>query len=466
MAEPSALEQYFHELVNRARQDPLAEAQREGIDLNEGLAAGTISATSKAPLAFSATLIDAARGHSNSMLAGNYFSHTSDTGTSATDRIFAAGWDSATNGFATGENISFRASTDSANGQTMETIDAHHSGLFQSSGHRTNILNETFSEIGIGQSVGAFTTSSGTTFPFTSMATQNFADGGRTFLTGVIIDDQDGDRFYDVGEGLGGVSIMAVGVTGTFSAVSWGSGGYSLELVAGTYSVTLSGGDLGGVIVQNVTIGEDNVKLDGIKSDAAGSGVASGTFTGTSGNDTFIGGANVDTVVMGANRADATVSISGAVTTATGPAIGSDHFTNIERLQFNDGTLAVDIEGASAQVYRLYQAAFDRAPDTVGLKHNVELFDGGLTLQELSGGFIASTEFIGLYGASPSDTAFVTALYFNVLDRAPDAPGLADWIALLADGSQSRETVLIGFSESDENMINIAPAIADGIWLG
>src|SRR5258707_11440338 len=40
---PSNLEQYEVELINRARANPAAEAARYGIDLNEGLAPGTIS---------------------------------------------------------------------------------------------------------------------------------------------------------------------------------------------------------------------------------------------------------------------------------------------------------------------------------------------------------------------------------------------------------------------------------------
>jgi hypothetical protein len=44
-------EQLMLELINRARANPVAEASRDGIDLNEGLAPGTISAAAKQPLA-------------------------------------------------------------------------------------------------------------------------------------------------------------------------------------------------------------------------------------------------------------------------------------------------------------------------------------------------------------------------------------------------------------------------------
>ena len=43
MSEPTALDQYLIELINRARMDPTAEAARLGIDLNQGLSQGQIT---------------------------------------------------------------------------------------------------------------------------------------------------------------------------------------------------------------------------------------------------------------------------------------------------------------------------------------------------------------------------------------------------------------------------------------
>ena len=46
-ATPTNDEQYMLELINRARANPAAEAATYGIDLNEGLSAGTISSAAK-----------------------------------------------------------------------------------------------------------------------------------------------------------------------------------------------------------------------------------------------------------------------------------------------------------------------------------------------------------------------------------------------------------------------------------
>lgn len=139
--------------------------------------------------------------------------------------------------------------------------------------------------------------------------------------------------------------------------------------------------------------------------------------------------------------------------------------SDIERLDFSNGTLAIDIDGHAGQVYRLYQAAFDRTPDRVGLGHNINLLDSDLTLAQMAAGFIEGAEFQLLYGSSSSDTEFVTALYNNVLDRSPDAGGLAGWQQRLQAGLWDRPEVLIGFSESAENIEKVSPAIEDGIWL-
>ena len=80
-------EQLMLELVNRAREDPLAEVARNSNvgSLNEGLAGGTISSAPKQPLASVQELVDAGRLHAIDMLENDYFSHYTEPG-NATDR--------------------------------------------------------------------------------------------------------------------------------------------------------------------------------------------------------------------------------------------------------------------------------------------------------------------------------------------------------------------------------------------
>lgn len=276
MQTPSPLEQYMLELVNRARANPGAEANRHDTALSSG------QAGAKQPLAFTPELLKASGDYSTRMIDEDFFDHTAPDGSTMSQRIFDAGWTSANGGYALGENISWYGSFAAGFAGRPSTIDSQHRGLFRSSGHRSNILDEDFTEIGIGQVQGAFT--DGQTYPHTSMITQNFADGGRVFLTGVAIADGDGDTFYDPGEGLGGVRISASGAAGSFDTTTWSSGGYSLELPNGLYQVTFSGGGLPSRVVESVRIQGENEKLDVISGESA-----SDEIVGTGGNDSLVG---------------------------------------------------------------------------------------------------------------------------------------------------------------------------------
>ena len=157
------------------------------------------------------------------------------------------------------------------------------------------------------------------------------------------------------------------------------------------------------------------------------------------------------------DRATGIITISGSA--------GQGTLTDVDRVIFSDGSLAFDLDGNAGQTYRLYQAAFDRTPDVPGLTVNVGVVDDGVSLKGLSDAFLISAEFVALYGADPTVETFLTALYANVLDRAPDQAGFDSWNSLLESGQLDRADVLIGFSESVENIAAVAPAIDSGIWL-
>lgn len=119
------------------------------------------------------------------------------------------------------------------------------------------------------------------------------------------------------------------------------------------------------------------------------------------------------------------------------------------------------------QAFRLYMAALDRTPDPAGLANWTNVLRSGTDLDDVARGFVTSVEFESRYG-SLSDSEYVTQLYQNVLNRAPDSAGYANWMSHLSAG-ESRETVLIGFSESTENRLQ-AEALLNGVdyqsWVG
>jgi hypothetical protein len=150
------------------------------------------------------------------------------------------------------------------------------------------------------------------------------------------------------------------------------------------------------------------------------------------------------------------------VTAKIGPG-GTDTIVNIERLIFTDAALALDIDGNAGKAYRLYQAAFDRQPDVTGLGFWIKALDGGTTLQSVASAFVTSTEFQTLYGANLTDGALLTAVYGNVLHRTPDQSGYNWWMGALASGNLTRSQLLIDFSESAENKLQVIGSIQNGI---
>jgi serralysin len=190
-------------------------------------------------------------------------------------------------------------------------------------------------------------------------------------------------------------------------------------------------------------------------------------FLSSAGADSYNGGAGVDTVVYGATRASHTVTksaISGTVTVAKPGTTSTDSHVNVERLVFSDNKgVAFDIDGLAGQAYRLYQAAFNRQPDSAGLGWQLSSMDKGMSVLQVASNFIASTEFQTLYGTNLTDNQLITQMYRNVLDREPDSAGLAHWLNVLGTGQLSRSDVLYYFSESAENQAQVIGSIQGGI---
>ncbi|MDR4514352.1 CAP domain-containing protein [Nitrosomonas sp.] len=207
------------------------------------------------PLAFNGDLNESSEIHSSWMISTDTFSHTGAGGSSPGDRMTAAGYNFS-GSWTWGENIAWM-STRAPTGLADE-VQQLHTMLMNSSGHRANILNDSFREIGVGFEVGEFQNFEG------AFATQNFArTASNAFLTGVAFDDQDSDRFYDINEGLGNITITAKNnATGVVSTTSTNqAGGYALELTAGNFTVSFSGTGIS-TTSQVVNIGSRNLKLD------------------------------------------------------------------------------------------------------------------------------------------------------------------------------------------------------------
>jgi hypothetical protein len=159
------------------------------------------------------------------------------------------------------------------------------------------------------------------------------------------------------------------------------------------------------------------------------------------------------------------IEVSGNTAIITGPGI-SDTLTDLDRLKFLDGTLALDYDGTAGSLYGLYEAAFNRTPDGPGFAYWVEQLDASLLdFGRAADLFVGSQEFQQMYGALLDDAeAFIEKLYVNILDRDPDAAGLVWWAEQYSNGTMDASDVLAGISISTENLETVANAFANGYF--
>ncbi len=94
-------------------------------------------------LRLNSSLSEAARRHTLDMVARNYFAHVSKSGTDVVDRLTQTGYIGGARSWTVGENLAWGSGTRSTPREIVNSWMA-------SPGHRANILQRRFREIGIG----------------------------------------------------------------------------------------------------------------------------------------------------------------------------------------------------------------------------------------------------------------------------------------------------------------------------
>lgn len=173
--------------------------------------------------------------------------------------------------------------------------------------------------------------------------------------------------------------------------------------------------------------------------------------TGTAGNDTlresanneaFDGGAGIDLLQVGLARSSATLAKTAGGWTLSGTGIGSDTLNNVERLQFTDAQLALDVTssgnaGKAVQCLGTVVAAMKTDPgllgtvlgkvDSVGVQGVFQwALDSGV-IQQLAGG--------------GSNLQIVALAYQNVIGQPADA-GTAKALASYMDNGMGQAEFL------------------------
>jgi subtilisin family serine protease len=200
-------------------------------------------------------------------------------------------------------------------------------------------------------------------------------------------------------------------------------------------------------------------------------------FIAGPGTHALVGGGGHDTLDLRGASSGYTLASDGnsgvTVTDGTAGRDGTTDLTGFNYVNFTDKTEVV-ATAQQAAVALLYAAALNRAPDVAGLNAWEDIYASDVSaaakaagpfvslaetpaagLTSIAAGFLNSQEFQQKYGPL-ADAQFVTDLYANVLGRAPDQPGLQGWLNALETGGFTREMVLVGFAESNENIAKVS----------
>jgi uncharacterized protein YkwD len=369
-AQPTATEQLFLEQLNDIRANPAAYGASINLPAIENVAPAP-------PLALDPRLIAAAQGHSQDMNANNYFSHYDPAG-------HDPGWRETQAGFPWtdfGESI---AAGYSATADALQALIVDNG--VADLGHRLHLLGMNNSDESVG--VGIVLNGTGSYGSYYTIDTGNTNDT-RAFLTGVVFNDAAGTGKYAVGEGLSDVTISVAGVG---SVAAYDTGGYSIQLSPGSYTVTASGGQLPTPITQQISVGRTNVRLN---------------FTPN-----------------GTQLNNSPTNLFQVADTFTHSAENFQHF-----------------------ITNAYQTYLKRNPDAAGLSYWVSRMQQGLTDEQLEASFIGSPEYIANHGGSTA--AWVSGMYQDLLGRAASASEVTTWLTKINQG-MSQSDVAYGFAASAE----------------
>lgn len=240
--------------------------------------------------------------------------------------------------------------------------------------------------------------------------------------------------------------------------------------------VVLANGLIGGNASGIISGSDESETMDGRGGDdflygAAGNDVLLGSegndlLQGDHGNDLLAGGSGTDTARFTGQRADYDITVSNgpvSIKDRVADRDGSDHLSEVERLAFEDGTLAFDFMGATGQIYALYKALLGRDPDDSGLGYFLRYLERGGTTEAVANAMINASE---MAKTSTSNAEFVTRLYQTWLHRDPEKEGFDHWTGRLENAQGERGSTVADFLASPfvlQQATLFAPG--DGIWL-
>jgi hypothetical protein len=179
--------------------------------------------------------------------------------------------------------------------------------------------------------------------------------------------------------------------------------------------------------------------------------VVNDTLKGQPGIDFFDGGLGLDTVVYSGPIERYSINKSGnryVVTEPTG-SDDTDYLINIERLQFSNGKLALDLDGNAGTAAKLIGTLLGKAAlqnkELTGLV--IGLLDQKYSPETIVNLGLSTPTFLSLAG-SGSHEDFVKLVYQNVVGQPPSKEAIAPFVNQLNQGATQASLALIAADTS------------------
>ena len=259
----------------------------------------------------------------------------------------------------------------------------------------------------------------------------------------------------------GKILTNSVSINGVLNETETWSGGADVQqLMDFTYTSSLLLGD--DSFEGSATFNGDD-QIQGLGGNDRFKGYGDGQF-----NDYFYGGDGRDTSIYRGKLSEYVVKSEDSVydgrsddgTRVNGHSIqdtvqsrdGKDFLIEVERLEFIDTSLALDIAGNAGSTAKLLGATFGKASidnkNLVGI--GLHMLDGGMSYSDLMGTVINA-----VLGSTASNAAVVELLYTNVIGSAPSVNDLAFFTDWLDKGIYTKASFGVLAADTELNIVNV-----------
>ena len=196
--------------------------------------------------------------------------------------------------------------------------------------------------------------------------------------------------------------------------------------------------------------------------------VVNDTIKGSPGIDFFDGGLGLDTVVYSGPQERYTINKTGnryVVSEPTG-SDDTDYLSNIERLQFSNGKVALDVENGNAGeaaklIGALLGPTYVKDKALAGIVIN--LLDQKYTSDTIANLGLATPMYLSMAGSS-SNTDFVKQVFTNVVGRPPTPSESSTYVNMLEAGtSQSALALMAAHTDLNAARINLVGLVQHGL---